>query len=121
MSKLRLFFLLDTDLLSIFMTLTHISQPDPGGSSARPLGYGIEKNRDIPSGWKRKSLKPSGKAPGVQPTIKLVSTPGLSSLRCGDRPKGEIVAWRLREKLPLRVHSWHQVDERTVGNLREIA
>jgi len=62
MSKLRFFFLLDMDLLSIFMTLTHNTQPNPGGFSARLLGYGIGKGRDIPSGWKRKSLKPSGKA-----------------------------------------------------------
>jgi len=50
------------DLLSIFMTLTHNTQPNPGGFSARLLGYGIGKGRDMPSGWKRKSLKPSGKA-----------------------------------------------------------
>jgi len=73
MSKLRFFFLLDMDLLSILMTLTHSSQPEPGGSSARPLGYGVEKNRDIPSGWKRKSLEPSGKALKVPPFVKLAS------------------------------------------------
>jgi len=33
---------------------------------------------------------------------------------------GEIVAWKLREKLPLRVQSWYQVDKRTVRNLRKI-
>lgn len=83
-------------------------------------GYGVEKKRAIPSGWKRKSLKPSGKALKVRPFFKLTSTLGFTPLHCGDWPKGEIVVGRLREKLPLRAQSWYRVDARNVVNLREM-